>query len=80
MPLRTKQHSQGTARFSCELQTPQPATDWHLVPFEPQEPTAAHTPELNACSAAQRASVALGGRINQQKRVSSIPSCAKAGA
>ncbi len=48
------------------------------VPFNHSN-TAAQTPELKACSAAHKASVAVAGRTTN-KRPSSIPCCAKAGA
>src|ERR1700722_3959443 len=48
------------------------------VPFN-QSNTAAQTPELKACSAAHNASVAVVGRTTN-RRVSSIPCCARAGA
>ena len=48
------------------------------VPFS-HNSTAAQTPELKACSAAHKASVAVVGRTTS-KRPRSIPCCAKAGA
>ena len=58
MPFRPKQNSERAARLGRKLQAPQPAL---IVPFN-QSKTAAQTPELKACSAAHKASVAVAGR------------------